>query len=77
MLANILPLFIFATGLAQAQLAGPVGPTTPLESKSNICNVLDYGGSIGSEDIGPAIINAFHVKAIASSRLFIDQDIVS
>jgi hypothetical protein len=77
MLANILPLFIFATGLAQAQLAGPVGPTTPLESKSNICNVLDYGGSIGSEDIGPAITNAFYVRAIAPSCLLIDQHILS
>ncbi|CDO76327.1 Glycoside Hydrolase Family 28 protein [Trametes cinnabarina] len=43
-----------------AQLSGRVGPTTPLSSKqSTICNVLDYGGSIGSADIGPAISSAF------------------
>ncbi|KIJ54506.1 glycoside hydrolase family 28 protein [Sphaerobolus stellatus SS14] len=42
--------------LSWAQLTGPVGPTSPSASKRNtICNVLDYGGSIGSSDIGPAI----------------------
>ncbi|KAI9058602.1 glycoside hydrolase family 28 protein [Trametes sanguinea] len=45
---------------ASAQLSGRVGPTTSLSSKqSTICNVLDYGGSIGSADIGPAISSAF------------------
>jgi hypothetical protein len=68
---------MFATALAQAQLTGPVGPTTPLASKSHICNVLDYGGSIGSEDIGPAIIDAFYVRAMVSLRLLIDQNIFS
>ena len=32
-----------------AQLSGSVGPTTPLsEKQGTICNVLDYGGSVGS-----------------------------
>ncbi|KAH9923923.1 rhamnogalacturonase [Epithele typhae] len=45
---------------ASAQLSGRVGPTSSLSSKqSTICNVLDYGGSIGSSDIGPAINSAF------------------
>jgi rhamnogalacturonan hydrolase len=77
MFANILAFLVFTTGLARAQLTGPVGPTTPLASKSHICNVLDYGGSIGSEDIGPAITNAFYVRAIAPSCLLIDQHILS
>ena len=47
---------------ASAQLSGSVGPTTPLSQKSHICNVLDYGGSIGSSDIGPAITSAFNVS---------------
>ena len=45
------------------QLSGSVGPTSSLSSKqSTICNVLDYGGSIGSSDIGPAISSAFTVS---------------
>ncbi|KAI0759248.1 rhamnogalacturonase [Trametes elegans] len=45
---------------ASAQLSGRVGPTSSLSSKqSTICNVLDYGGSVGSSDIGPAISSAF------------------
>ena len=48
-----------------AQLSGRVGPTSSLSSKqSTICNVLDYGGSIGSADIGPAISSAFTVRAM-------------
>lgn len=77
MLINILVLVVFITSLAQAQLTGPVGPTTPLSSKSHICNVLDYGGSIGCEDIGPAITSAFYVRVVASSYLLIDKDIFS
>ena len=49
---------------ASAQLSGSVGPTTPLSQKSHICNVLDYGGSIGSSDIGPAIQKAFDVQLL-------------
>ncbi len=47
--------------VVSAQLSGSVGPTTPLSQKSHICSVLDYGGSVGSSDIGPAITNAFNV----------------
>lgn len=37
-----------------------VGPSTPLSSKSTICNVLDYGGvADGETDIGPAITKAY------------------
>lgn len=28
---------------ANAQLTGPVGPTTPLSLKTHQCNILDYG----------------------------------
>ena len=46
-----------------AQLSGSVGPTTSLsEKQKTICNVLDYGGSVGSSDIGPAISSAFTVS---------------
>lgn len=40
---------LVATSVTYAQLTGSVGPTTPLSSKRNtICNVLDYGGTVGS-----------------------------
>ena len=45
---STLLLLLCAVGV-QAQLNGRVGPTTSLDSKQRrICNVLDYGGSIGS-----------------------------
>ncbi|KAI0830349.1 rhamnogalacturonase [Trametes gibbosa] len=51
---------LLLVSVASAQLTGHVGPTTPLSSKQGtICNVLNYGGSIGSDDIGPAINSAF------------------
>lgn len=54
---------------AFAQLTGHVGPTTSLsEKQSTICNVLDYGGTIGSDDIGPAINNAFNVGIRSKCR---------
>lgn len=47
---------------ASAQLTGHVGPTTALSAKQvTICNVLNYGGTVGSADIGPAISSAFTV----------------
>ncbi|TFY57203.1 hypothetical protein EVJ58_g7169 [Rhodofomes roseus] len=51
----------------RAQLSGSVGPTTPLSEKSNLCNVLDYGGSVGSSDIGPAIQSAFDDCVLTNS----------
>ncbi len=57
---SLLAAVVLATA-ASAQLSGSVGPTTPLSKKTHICNVLDYGGSIGSSDIGPAIASAFNV----------------
>lgn len=73
----IIPMMVGAIALASlvlnslvlstyAQLTGRVGPTTPLSSKSRICNVFDYGGYIGSSDIGPAIIRAFNVRLLLS-----------
>ncbi|KAI5119242.1 hypothetical protein M0805_008793 [Coniferiporia weirii] len=51
---------VCASSAAFAQLSGTVGPTTSTADKQKtICNVLDYGGEIGSSDIGPAIGNAF------------------
>ncbi|KAF8320340.1 rhamnogalacturonase [Clavulina sp. PMI_390] len=47
-------------GFAVAQLTETVGPTTSHSAKrTTICSVLDYGGAIGSSDIGPAISSAF------------------
>lgn len=68
---SLLSSFLFATGLAQ--LTGSVGPLTSLSSKSKICNVLDYGGSIGSSDIGPAILNAYNkcVTTNSGSTLYV------
>ena len=57
---SLLATVLLATATS-AQLSGRVGPTTPLSQKGTICNVLNYGGSIGSSDIGPAITNAFNV----------------
>lgn len=46
--------------VAFAQISGHVGPTTSTATKqATICNVLSYGGSVGSNDIGPAINSAF------------------
>ncbi|KIM26589.1 glycoside hydrolase family 28 protein [Serendipita vermifera MAFF 305830] len=56
---------LFATG--RAQLTGSVGPLTPLSSKTKICSVLDYGGSIGSSDIGPAILDTFNKCVLVNS----------
>ena len=56
---------LFLSPFAAAQLSGSVGPTTSLSSKSTLCNVLDYGGSVGSSDIGPAIQKAFDVRGPA------------
>ncbi|EJD50847.1 hypothetical protein AURDEDRAFT_199574 [Auricularia subglabra TFB-10046 SS5] len=59
---------------AVAQLTTTVGPTTSHASKrAHICNVLDYGGSVGSSDIGPAITSAFNncVTKNAGSTLYI------
>ncbi|KAL5512388.1 hypothetical protein ACEPAG_3380 [Sanghuangporus baumii] len=57
---SLLSALVLALPSVLGQLSGSVGPTTPLSEKTGtICNVLDYGGSIGSSDIGPAIGNAF------------------
>ncbi|KAI0338434.1 rhamnogalacturonan-hydrolase [Trametopsis cervina] len=56
--ASLLVLCSVSSSLAQ--ISGSVGPTTPLSQKqSKICNVLNYGGTVGSSDIGPAIGRAF------------------
>ncbi|KAG9012742.1 hypothetical protein FRB93_001295 [Tulasnella sp. JGI-2019a] len=58
----------------QWPLTDDVGPTTTTEAKGAvICNVLDYGGTIGSSDIGPAILSAFTncVKKAATATLYI------
>ncbi|KAF7979129.1 hypothetical protein HWV62_43355 [Athelia sp. TMB] len=60
--------------MASAQLSGAVGPITPLAAKRTmICNVLDYGGKIGTTDIGPAISAAFNqcVKVHSGSTLYV------
>lgn len=61
MLLNALRLLTLlpAVALVEAQLSGTVGPTTKLSAKGHTCSVLDYGGKVGSTDIGPAIASAF------------------
>lgn len=50
---------------ASAQLSGHVGPTSALSAKQvKTCSVLDYGGKVGSTDIGPAIQKAFDVRSL-------------
>ncbi|PAV21490.1 rhamnogalacturonase [Pyrrhoderma noxium] len=59
-----------------AQLTGHVGPTTTTKAKqAKICNVLDYGGTKGSSDIGPAIGSAFSecVKPNPGSTLYVPE----
>ncbi|KAI9363483.1 rhamnogalacturonase [Zopfochytrium polystomum] len=64
---------VAAAALVSAQLSGPVGPTTPLSQKAVLCNVLDYGGSAGGADIGPAIQSAFDkcVKEKSGATLYV------
>ncbi|KAI9363482.1 pectin lyase fold/virulence factor [Zopfochytrium polystomum] len=61
--------------VASAQLAGPVGPLTPLSRKSTICNVVDYEAAATGEsfDIGPAILSAFEncVKPNGGATLYV------
>jgi hypothetical protein len=60
----------------QAQLTGRVGPLNSRASKSRICNVLDYGGTIGSNDIGPAIQSAYNVRnACIYLPIFLDPQV--
>jgi rhamnogalacturonan hydrolase len=64
-MASILSTLVTAAALlagVSAQLSTTVGPTTSLSAKqAKICSVLDYGGAVGSSDIGPAILSAFTV----------------
>ncbi|TDL19262.1 rhamnogalacturonase-like protein [Rickenella mellea] len=60
LLYRVTALLTGYAALASAQLTGSVGPTTAFKQKwATICNVLDFGGELGSSDIGPAIGRAF------------------
>lgn len=56
-----------------AQLVGPVGPTTPLVGKTRGCNILDYGAKADNHtNVAPAIKAALmsasaHILGAASS----------
>ncbi|KAI0759831.1 rhamnogalacturonase-like protein [Trametes elegans] len=70
---SLLAAALLATA-ASAQLSGHVGPTSSLSSKqATTCSVLDYGGKVGSSDIGPAIQKAFDecVKKHSGSTLYV------
>lgn len=57
---SILVSAVLSASLAAGQLNTTVGPTTSAASKrATICNVLDYGGIIGSSDIGESGSLAF------------------
>jgi rhamnogalacturonan hydrolase len=78
MLSNIVSLSLFVGTLfatARTQLTGPVGPLNTRASKSNICNVLDYGGTIGSSDIGPAVQSAYNVRDASITMLACSNNI--
>ncbi|KIP07995.1 glycoside hydrolase family 28 protein [Phlebiopsis gigantea 11061_1 CR5-6] len=61
MLVTAAVLCVLSALPAFSQLSGSVGPTTSRASKQKTtCNVLSYGGSVGSSDIGPAILSAFN-----------------
>lgn len=46
---TVLSAILLSVSFSAAQLTGSVGPTTSTASKQKtICNVLNYGGSIGS-----------------------------
>ncbi|KAF7969538.1 hypothetical protein HWV62_26987 [Athelia sp. TMB] len=65
---------LLCTPFVSAQLSGTVGPTTTHAAKRTIiCNVLNYGGVVGSPDIGPAILSAFTncVKVNSGSTLYV------
>ncbi|KAG8987281.1 hypothetical protein FRB94_005166 [Tulasnella sp. JGI-2019a] len=65
---------VLATAPNQWPLTGAVGPTTTTAAKrATICNVLNYGGTIGSSDIGPAILSAYTncVKTSSTATLYI------
>ncbi|KAI0633587.1 rhamnogalacturonan-hydrolase [Trametes polyzona] len=65
---------LLLVSVASAQLSGHVGPTSSLSAKqAKTCNVLDYGGKVGSSDIGPAIQKAFDecVKKNSGSTLYV------
>ncbi|KAH8646151.1 glycoside hydrolase family 28 protein [Xylariales sp. PMI_506] len=63
-------------GHANAQLIGPVGPTTPLSEKTHECNILDYGAvNDNSTDTADAIEAAFTKCVLPNpgSRLLIPE----
>jgi rhamnogalacturonan hydrolase len=58
----ILCALLLLSAIAEAQLAGRVGPKTSHASKTarKVCNILSHGGKAGvTGDIGPAISAAF------------------
>lgn len=78
MLLNTLRLWIltFYIQILQAQLIGPVGPTTPLSEKTHECDITDYGAvSDNKTDVSPAINAAFYncVLQNPNSRLIIPK----
>ncbi|KAK5131749.1 hypothetical protein LTR08_000580 [Meristemomyces frigidus] len=65
--------FHFAT---LAQLTGPVGPTTPLSEKTEVCNVLHYGAKAdNSTNIAPALHLAYEKCVLPNpkSRLYVPE----
>ncbi|KAJ6134255.1 hypothetical protein N7523_000577 [Penicillium sp. IBT 18751x] len=68
--------FLSLLGLSNAQLIGPVGPTTALEDKTIECNVLDYGAvADNATDISNSLETAFTecVSSQPGSRLIVPQ----
>lgn len=57
-----LAVALLGASFVAGQLTESVGPTTAASAKrTKICSVLDYGGSIGSSDIGERqVVNALH-----------------
>ncbi|KAG9008468.1 hypothetical protein FRB94_013192 [Tulasnella sp. JGI-2019a] len=74
LLATLLASSTSVMAAVQWPLTAAVGPTTTTAAKKAVvCNVLNYGGTIGSSDIGPAILSAFTncVKKATTATLYI------
>lgn len=71
MLKATLVSALLTASLVVGQLTKAVGPTTTSSAKrATICNVLSYGGSIGSSDIG-MLRGSIHVPP-SSHKMYLD-----
>ncbi|KAM0209972.1 hypothetical protein ACHAPA_008211 [Fusarium lateritium] len=73
---TLLFISIFSALWANAQLTGPVGPTTTLSQKTHECNILDYGAvNDNTTDAADAIEKTFKTCVLphSGSRLVVPE----